>query len=824
MERFVCIHGHFYQPPRENAWLEFVELQDSAYPYHDWNERITAECYAPNGMSRILDGDRNIVKITNNYAHISFNFGPTLLAWLAEKEPDTYQAILDADKESSQRFSGHGNAIAQGYNHTILPLCNGRDKYTQIYWGIRDFEFRFGRKPEAMWLPETAVDLETLDILAGLGLKFTILSPYQAKRVRKIKGRAWRDVSGARIDPSMPYEVRLPSGRRIAVFFYDAPISQGIAFERLLEKGEHFAGRLMSAFSDARTFPQVVHIATDGETYGHHHKNGDMALAYALDHIESTHPGMITNYGEFLEWHPPTHEAEIWERSAWSCAHGVERWNSDCGCNSGGHSGWNQEWRTPLRQAFDWLRDTIAGPFEQKGGELFRDPWAARDEYINVILNRWPDNVDKFFQEQANHELTAEERIVALKLMEMQRHAMLMYTSCGWFFDDLSGIETTQVIQYAARTLQLYERIFNETIEAAFLELLAKAKSNVAEHQDGRVIYEKFVMPARVDRRKVAAHYGLISLFESNPEEAKVYCYNVQLEDSERLESGRSKLIVGRARITSEITQDSELLSFGALHAGDHMMNCGVRAYKSEDDYNALKQEMIDPFNRADFHQVIRILDRHFGEATYSLRSIFHDDQRKILNVILKSALGDAESVYRRLYETHAPMMRFVSDLRVPLPRAFSIAAEFALNSNLRRTFEDVENLDFMRIQTLIGEAKAQGIILDSPTLAFALRRTIKKLSEQLLEDPGDLELIKKLEGAAGLARRLPFEINVWRAQNNYYQLLRKTYPDRAEAAVQGDEDAREWVEHFVALGRNLGVNVEAPALPEAPPELELAS
>ena len=814
MQRYICIHGHFYQPPRENAWLEFVELQDSAYPFHDWNERITAECYAPNGMSRILDGYHNIVKITNNYAHISFNFGPALLAWLAQKEPETYQAILDADKESQKRFSGHGNAIAQSYNHAILPLCNSRDKYTQAYWGIRDFEFRFGRKPEGMWLPETAVDLQTLDILAGLGLRFTILSPYQAKRTRKIRGRAWKDASGAKIDPSMPYQVRLPSGRRIAVFFYDAPISQAVAFERLLEKGENFAGRLTSAFSDARTWPQIVHIATDGETYGHHHKKGDMALAYALDHIEANHPGMITNYGEYLERHPPTHEAEIWERTSWSCSHGIERWNSNCGCNSGGRPNWNQEWRAPLRQAFDWLRDLTASPFEQKAREIFRDPWAARNEYISVILNRWPDHVDSFFRKHATHELTQEEKLTALKLMEMQRHAMLMYTSCGWFFDELSGIETTQVIQYAARTVQLYERIFGESIEAMFLERLAAAKSNIAEHQHGRAIYEKFVKPAMVDRKKVAAHYGLISLFEGYPDEAKIYCYKVQREDSERIEAGRSKLVVGRARITSEITQESEVFSFGALHIGDHMMNCGVRKDGSQEDYNVLKDDVIGPFNRADFSEVIRVLDQHFGE-TYSLRSIFHDDQRKILNVILKSTLAEAEAVYRQIYETHAPMMRFVSDLRIPLPRAFSIAAEFAINSSVRTAFEDIENLDFTRINTLIEEARAEGVSLDEATLGFALRKTIKKLSEQVLESPDNLELMKKLEAAAGVARRLPFDVNVWRAQNNYYQMLQKVFPERVQNATQGDAAAREWVEHFVALGKNLTVKVDTPVMSE---------
>jgi alpha-amylase/alpha-mannosidase (GH57 family) len=814
MQRYICIHGHFYQPPRENAWLEFVELQDSAYPFHDWNERITAECYAPNGMSRILAGDRTIKKITNNYAHISFNFGPTLLAWLAEIEPETYRSILEADKESRQRFSGHGSAMAQGYNHTILPLSNSRDKETQVLWGITDFEFRFGRKPEGMWLPETAVDLEVLDILARNGIRFTILSPYQAKRTRRMRARAWRDADGGKIDPSMPYEVRLPSGNRITVFFYDAPISQGIAFERLLEKGEHFAGRLLSAFSDARTWPQIVHIATDGETYGHHHRHGEMALSYAIEQIESSDQAKLTNYGEYIERHPPTHEAEIWERSAWSCAHGVERWNSNCGCNSGGHPEWNQEWRAPLRQALDWLRDTVAPRFEERGREIFRDPWRARNAYIRVILNRWPDNVDKFFAEHATRQLNEDERILALKLMEMQRHAMLMYTSCGWFFDDLSGIETTQIIQYAARTLQLYEEIFAESIETMFLDRLSLAKSNIPENQDGRVIYEKFVRPAMIDRKKVAAHYALRSLFEPYPEESKVYCYKVQLEDFQSSDAGRSKLVVGRARVTSEITQESAVYSFGALHMADHMMNGGVREYRGEEEYNTLKQELADPFGRADFAEVLRILDRHFGESTYSLRSIFHDDQRKIVNMILKSTLAEAEGVYRQLYETHGAIMRFMSDLRVPQPRAFLIAAEFALNSSLRTALEDVENLDFARINALLDEARANNVPLDGATLGFVLRRTIKKLAEQFLENSDNIDLMKKLEAAVGLARSMPFEVNVWRAQNHYYQMLQKIYPGRLEKALAGDENAHEWVDHFIALGENLAVKVDVPVMP----------
>jgi len=444
---------------------------------------------------------------------------------------------------------------------------------------------------------------------------------------------------------------------------------------------------------------------------------------------------------------------------------------------------------------------------------MFKDPWQARNEYINVILNRWPDNVGKFFKEQTTHELSPDERITALKLMEMQRHAMLMYTSCGWFFDELSGIETTQVIQYAARMIQLYQEIFGEPLKPMFLDRLELAKSNIPEHQDGRVVYEKFVRPAMVDRQKVTAHYALISLFESYAEETKAHCYKIHIEDLSAVEAGRSKFIVGRARIASEITEESDVFIFGSLYMGDHSMNAGVRAYRGKEEYNALKKELSDPFNRADFPEVIRLLDKHFGESTYSLRSIFYDDQRRILNIIMKSTLTEAEAVYRQLYETHAPMMRFVSDLGVPLPRAFSMAAEFALNSSLRAAFEDSDNLDFTRINALLDEARANNVTLDGTTLGFALQEAIKRVSEQLLENSDNLELMKKLEAAAGLARSLPFDVNVWRSQNYYYQMLQKIYPAWLEKALAGDSMAREWVDHFVALGRNLSVKADTSAL-----------
>lgn len=498
MEKYICIHGHFYQPPRENPWLQAIEPQDSAYPYHDWNERITAECYASNAKSRILNESNQVVKIVNNYSKISFNFGPTLLSWLEKKFPEVYQAILQADLESQQRLEGHGNAIAQAYHHSILPLCNSRDKYTQIAWGIRDFIYRFNRMPRGLWLPETAVDLESLSIMAEFGIQFTILSQRQAKRLRKIGAAQWQEVYDGQIDPTMPYVLQLPNGRSINLFFYDGGIAQAVAFSTLLNQGENFSDRLVHVFNETANRPQLAHIATDGETYGHHYPNGNMALTYALDFIENKQFAKIANYSYFLEHAPPIFEVEIFENTSWSCCHGIERWKSACGCNSSKQPEWQQHWRAPLRLAFDWLRDTLSPIFEDKGSYFFHNPWAARNEYIDVLTRRSPQALHEFFEKNATKALSDNESRRAIDLLEMQRYAMMMYTSCGWFFDELSGLETVQVISYAARTVQLAENFLaHSSLEKQFIEKLAEAKSNLKHIQDGRVLYKKIIKKAK---------------------------------------------------------------------------------------------------------------------------------------------------------------------------------------------------------------------------------------------------------------------------------------------------------------------------------------
>ena len=816
MERYICIHAHFYQPPRENPWLETVEVQDSAYPFHDWNQRITNECYAPNAASRILDDQGCIAKITNNYANISFNFGPTLLSWMEEKEPEVYRSILEADRLSQERFSGHGSAIAQVYNHMILPLANNHDRYTQIYWGIRDFESRFKRKPEGMWLSETAVDLQSLDTMAQLGIKFTILSPFQAWRFRRIGARAYRDASGAKIDPSRPYLVRLRDGRSITVFFYDAPISQAVAFEKLLNSGEQFANRLAGGFSDARDWPQLMHIATDGESYGHHHAHGDMALAYALQYIEEKGIARLTNYGEYLEKHPAQHEAQIIENSSWSCSHGVGRWRENCGCNSGAGTGWTQEWRGPLRNALDWLRDTVMPLYEQRSAVFFPDVWKARNEYIAPILDRSDESVNRFLGENASRELSREERVTALELLEMQRHAMLMYTSCGWFFDEISGIESVQVIAYAGRVVQLAKKLSAEqgkSIEQGFLERLEQAKSNLPEHQNGAEIYRKWIMPTALGLEQVAAHYAISSLFETG---GSKYCYSVEPSDYRTLASGKMHMAVGQAGVCSRITQECDQFTFAVLHMGDHTLSAGVRQATDQDSYNGLRKELNDAFSRADVPGVLRVLDHGFGGAIYSLKSLFRDEQRRIVDHILESTMKETEASLRAIYEHNAPLMRFLSGTNFPRPKPLALAAEFVLNAALRREFRK-DFLDLNDVRQLLNESKEEGVPLDSAGLAFLMERKLNGLMVQLQRRPQNLGLLRKIFSLLELIKDLPFAVNLWKVENLYYQMSRTTYPELANSGAV----PAEWSNDFLKLGSQLRIRVE-PAKPV--PETELAT
>jgi len=812
-QQYVCVHGHFYQPPRENPWLETVEVQDSAAPFHDWNERITSECYAPNGASRITNQKNQIVRILNNYARMSFNFGPTLLSWLQEFAPRTYRMIQDADSASAQRFSGHGSAIAQVYNHIIMPLASERDARTQIRWGIADFEHRFGRKPEGMWLAETAVSRKVLDLLAQEGIKFTVLAPHQSARVRKLvaKPAAWTETPNASVDPTQPYKVNLDEGRSIAVFFYDGPGSRAVAFEGVLDNGENFGRRLLAGLhaDKPEDEPQLSHIATDGESYGHHHKHGEMALSYALHWIEQNKFAKLTNYGEYLGKFPPQWEAEVAEDSSWSCAHGVERWRSDCGCN-GGKAGWNQKWRAPLREALDLLRDRTAPLAETVAAPLLKDFWAARDAYISVMLDRGEETVERFFYEHATHVLTPEERITVFELLELERHTQLMYTSCGWFFDDISGIETVQIIAYAGRVLQLAEQLFGapgKDLEAEFLQILALAKSNVPEMMDGAEVYRRFVTGGRLDLEHVGAHYGISSMFRSYPDSGQIFCFEVNRHSYDVLSSGHARVALGRASLQSRITEEAEDICFAVLHLGDQNLSAAVKRFSAKDeaDWQRFVDEARECVRRANLPDLIRLIDRSFGDTLYSLTSLFADEQHRILKGILNQTLSEVEDSLMRIYEEHATLLDFISEANVPAPPALAVTAGFAINASLRRAL-DAEIFDTTEIARLLHRAEVDHVKLDLPLLNFTadkrIKRAMVKLENAALLQHSQQSLMvlnETLNIAEGL-RLLPMEVNLWQAQNIWNDLLRRS---------DGSSWTREWREGFRRIGSALNISVD---------------
>ena len=802
VDRYVCIHGHFYQPPRENPWLEEVEVQDSAFPYHDWNERITAECYGPNRASRVLDKEGMIVAIVNNYAKMSFDFGPTLLSWMERHSPETYEAILEADRMSRETFSGHGSALAQAYNHMIMPLANGRDKLTQVVWGIKDFECRFKRSPEGMWLPELAVDIPTLEIVAEQGISFIILAPRQARMLRKLgRGSRWSMVSAGAIDPTMPYCCRLPSGRSISIFFYDAPISQDVAFGGLLGNGEELGRRLMSAFSDERKHPQLVHIATDGETFGHHHRGGDMALAFCLNYIESKQGARITNYGEYLEKHPPSHEVAILESSSWSCVHGIERWRDNCGCKAGAHPGWTQEWRKPLREALDEIRFCAIGIFEKGTRAYFPDPWAARNDYISVIMNRSEETIRGFLRTHTSKELSREEAIRVLKYLEMQRNAMLMYTSCGWFFDEISGVEAVQILQYASRVMELAADLTGEMLETDFLTALEGAPSNV--YANGAQIYLQFAQPARVDLLSIAAHYVISSLYHDYPEKALFYCYRVENKGHTVWENEKQRLVIGRLQIRSTTTLEEATIVFAALHGGYRGSAAGVKKFTDDSDYSSLHDALSSSFGTIDHEECTSLIEHHFSGRIFSFSHLFSDDRKKIVKKIRERSSDILYAQCREIYKSGYDNMKFLHELKEPLLKAFSAAAGHVTNQDLKRFFEEDES-SLESLEALGDQVKKWSIEIDAQAVGRVASTRIEALMERLSCNPTDSALADRIVIILKHCKSINLELDLFKAQNIYYAMGRKL------AQSPGEAPQEKCCELFPSIGFHLKVKARS--------------
>lgn len=846
---YVTVHGHFYQPPRENPYLDAIERQPSATPFHDWNERIHWECYRPNAFARVLNERGEVVGIVNNYEYMSFNIGPTLMSWLERYDVSVYQRILEADAKSCQRLNGHGNAIAQVYNHIILPLANERDKYTQIRWGKEDFRSRFGRDPEGMWLAETAVDYATLEVLVAEKIKFIILAPSQAGRCRPCPTEddphsQWHEVGGNQIDPTRPYRCYLDSketGKKsqayIDIFFYDGPISRDMGFSDVVYNSHHFAGRVAAAIRGDHRQSQLISVATDGETFGHHKKGTEKTLAYAFIGEFPRHGWTVTNYAHYLSLNPPSWEVQLKPVTAWSCAHGVDRWQDDCGC--GGEGGvWHQKWRRPLRNALNWLRDQLIDVYEKHGSVLFHNPWQARDEYIHVMSDRSHANVSRFLSRHQNHKLDAGEQVEALRLLEMQRHSLLMFTSCGWFFEEISRPEGTQILRYAARALELAGDVSGVQLEKGFLKRLILAPSNVEEFKNGADIYHKLVLTAHIGFKQVAAHYAITSLFnhrknavsaqdtdkQSHGNHQRVYCYTAHELDYHKQRIGPLTMVVGHLQLMSDMTWESENLIFAVLHLGGWDFHCCIQNFNGKRKYGEIKEKLFTALEQASVAHVILVMTQVFGGEAFSLQTLFAEERHRIMRLLSQETLARLDQLYTQAYrDNYGVMMAFHRD-GLEVPRELQVAAEIALGHRCLITLRCLQQAQLsleqdmneaqlswnlmLELEAISHEAKQLRCQLNIPEGNQILEQLIVRLLWQLLYDVNsNLDTdIQRLERLIDIGYKLDIGINLNQSQELYWSCLHSQILPRI-TNINNEAETMQ-CRQLLKLGQKLAVDV----------------
>ncbi len=844
---YVTVHGHFYQPPRENPYLDAIERQPSAAPFHDWNERIHHECYRPNAFARVLNDRGELVEIVNNYEYLSFNIGPTLMSWLERYDVEVYQRIVEADRKSCDRLNGHGNAIAQVYNHIIMPLANERDKQTQIRWGKEDFRSRFGRDPEGMWLAETAVDYATLEALVAEGIKFIVLAPSQAERCRLIPTdeqpvTQWLEVGGSQIDPTRPYRCYLKGNRGLAIgdwglgdrlpspttdpqslpyidiFFYDGPISRDMGFNDVLGWAGTFAGRIGSAVRGDHRQSQLISVATDGETFGHHKGGTEKTLAFAFTHELPRRGWTVTNYAHYLSLNTPKWEVELKPVTAWSCAHGVNRWQDDCGC--GGEGGvWHQKWRRPLRTALDWLRDQLAKVYEEHGKQVFRDPWQARDEYIQVIRDRSPANVEKFLTRHRSRKLTAAEQVDALRLLEMQRHSLLMYTSCGWFFEELSRPEGTQILRYASRALELAGDVSGIQLEKPFIKRLSQAASNVELFKHGAEVYRQLVVTAQITMEQVAAHYAISSLFTTYPAQQRIYCYDAHQLDYQLQRMGSLTLAVGQLRLVSEITWESTHLVFAVLHLGGWDFHCCIQPFAGRRTYSHLKEKLFASLQEASAAHAILAMSQLFNGHSFNLQKLFPEERHRIMRLLSHNTLTRLDQLYTQVYrDNYGVLMAFHRD-GLPVPQELQVAAEVAISNRAAIALQALEqengdpqqSLSYLaELEAIATEANHLRCRLNIPDAKPTLEQLILRSLWHLLHDSNPATLsadVQRLERTIEVANKLNLGLSMFRAQELYFKCLHNQIVPQLSSETNSNSSH---LHQLLRLGQKLAVDVSA--------------
>jgi len=821
----LVIHGHFYQPPRENPWTGEIERQESAAPFHDWNARIAAECYEPNARSRVLDASGRIQDIVNNYERLSFNVGPTLLAWMAAHAPEVVEALCEADRASQARLN-HGNAIAQAYNHMILPLATPRDRQSQIRWGLREFRYRFGRAPEAMWLPEAAVDEETLALLTRAGMRYVILSPAQAARWRPLGESRWVTPAEAELDPRRPYRWRLKDrqGRvqgdlGIDVCFYHAPLSRGVSFQHYLRDAAALAGRIAEAAAGF-TDPLIL-IATDGESFGHHERFGDMCLATLFAREAPRRGFSVTNLGAYLATHRPAWEVELLPQSAWSCSHGVGRWREDCGCSTGGGPGWNQRWRRPLREGLDRLRDALAEIFAEEGGPLLTDVWAARDDYIELLLDRGQDARESFFARHARRPLSGEEQARALRLLEMQHHAMLMYTSCGWFFSDISGIETVQNLRYAARAMDLAEPFARLDLEAVLLEHLERARSNLPAWKDGRHIWERQVRPSRVRTEEAVARLLLEGVLGREPAPQTRYGWALAPEPILRVD----EMVLAGVRAVSQVTGEASRFAGACRREGRFDILAGIAPWPASDDWAGFVEE-----TRAALRPGSSGLEawrgRHAARLV-RLRDFPPDERRAVLEEMLVETRGRLERTCEQLSAEALPAAEAMVDVGMSLPTWLGATLAATLSRQLARALEKLDGVTEPARYTvaldLVAQARHLGLALDlAPASAWFDRMLVRRL--EALAEGSDLPAWQDYLELLQVATRLTLPLPERALQDRMFRVLRDRIPPLLEAVRDPREETYALVTAILAVASRLNLNTDGPRERLRPLEARVAA
>lgn len=755
-KKYLVIHGHFYQPPRENPWLEEIEIQKSAYPFHDWNERINNECYKPNAFSKIFGKDGKIVRMVNNYSRMSFNFGPTLLSWLERCDKETYEKILEADKLSIKEFKGHGNAIAQVYNHVIMPLADKKDKDTQIKWGMRDFEKRFGRKSEGLWLAETAIDYDTVDAMIENGVKFTILSPYQAQGIRELgSGEKYIDVLGGKVDATRAYRCfsKKKQNKYIDIFFYDGPISNSIGFEDIVLDSSKYINRLKMAVRSESDHNQIISVATDGETYGHHKKFADLTLAHLLFEAAEKNGMEVTNYALFLAENPPVYEVVLNEGkgqgTAWSCAHGVDRWQDNCGCCSGGNSGWHQKWRRPLRDGLNNLRDKLRKIYEKEAKKYLKDIWGARERYVDVILDRSHESAEKFIKDEANYELEAEEKVILLQLMEMQRNSMLMFTSCGWFFDEISGLETVQILMYAAKAIQCAQDFTNDDLEKELLIYLEKAPSNLENVKNGKVVFENYVKPSGVDFEKIVAHYAITGVYEKSAQD-RIYNYEIEKQDYYQVVEGNLMLEIGKVKVKELVSYEVRHIAYGVLRFGNMDFRCSVKNIFSNSEYFEIKKEILSKIeSRFSIVEAMRGIDMFIGRDYYTFKDLLLEEKRKVLKKVTREFFDNYKNMYEKIYMESAGIVDALNDSGLHIPQEYKISAEYTLSNKLKELalmfleYEDGAVYE-AQLTALISTSNKWKYTLKKDKIEYKFRKKINEIFEKC-EDINEINIERVL-------------------------------------------------------------------------------